>query len=586
MQHAIYSGISTLRVALLITVLLLMASALLTRAAYLQWLEGLDVDHVFLQNKAAKYSITEERIKTDRASIIDRNGAILASSIPLLSLVANPLELAQASAEQLQLLSLAVDIPLGDLHKKLLHYKHAHFMYLRRHQPPAEVQNILDLKVPGLSARVEYQRFYPAAEYAAPLVGVTNIDDSGVEGLELSYDNWLAGEDGINRIRRDRSGKVTDVLAELKIPRSGEQLRLSLDMAIQYATYRALKEAVVHAQAKSGNVAVLDVDSGEILALASYPSPNPNQLTQANSADLRNRAALDLFEPGSIVKPFVIAAALQSGIFTTESIIDTAPGCTIIVNKKICDPNNHGQLTLEEVLTYSSQVGIVRVALDLPTTVVSTLLRRVGIGSKLSLQLPMNPSGVLPDGSDKNEQSRAALAYGYTLSSTTLQWLRAYSVFANRGKLCPMSLLYKTKPYSRYCREVMDPAVASAVLNMMATVVSKKGTGTNAQVLGYSVAGKTATIRKFNVEKKTYTGEEHIAVFAGIAPVRNPRIVVVVHVDEPKFYYYGGAVAAPLFSKVARFALRRLNVPADNFEELMQSRSLVKVVSTTALERH
>lgn len=501
-----------------------------------------------------------------RGSILDRNGNPLAVSIPLASLWADPGLLAGADDAARAALLGALSMRPEQLTRMLSRYRDKRFMYLRRHMKPADASRVLALNVPGVAARTEYQRFYPTAEVSAPLVGITNIDDRGQEGLELSYDKWLAGQPGVEHVVHDRKGAVIRKLAEPRIGRDGANLHLALDIPIQYASYRALQETVLDHDARSGSAVVLDLKTGGVLALASYPAPNPHRLTRENIAWLRNRATMDLVEPGSMVKPFVVATALEHGVYGHADLVDTAPGCIRVATKNICDPHDHGVLSMAEILLNSSQVGIVRIALDLESADLIDMLGRAGIGMRTNLQLPVDMPGILPRSVQSSSLRHIAMAYGYGLSGTVLQWARAYSVLANEGRLCPLSLLKPAGAARVSCRRVMRADVARSVLGMLSDVVGDTGTGTRAQIFGYRVAGKTATVRKYSREQKRYTGEEHIAAFAGIVPYSDPRIVVVVSVDEPNFYYHGGTVAAPLFARIAAFSLRRLNVPPDDME--------------------
>ena len=547
--------------------LLCLPAILLVRAASLQWLDGATVDHNFLQREVSSYSTRIVERLAHRGSLLDREGMPLAMSVPLTSLWADP-KLLRASPRASQLeLAQALEISVAKIDQMLDQYADKRFMYLRRHLPPDVARKVLDKKIPGVRAQNEYQRYYPNGEVSAPLLGVTGIDDQGQEGLELAYNKWLSGVASVERVRQDRRGDTIRNLGEITIGRDGSDLQLSLDSAIQYAAYRALQETVLNHDAKAGAVVVLDTRNAEILAVANYPAPNPHQLDAERIAWLRNRAAMDLIEPGSLIKPFVVASALESGAYKPTDVVDTAPGCVHVSGKDICDPHDRGALTLGEILRYSSQVGIVRLALNLDADMMLNLLSRVGIGAPMNLSLPVDPRGHLPASLNGSSLARMSVSYGYGLSGTLLQWARAYSVIANEGRFCTPSLVLRAPTQKLSCRQALKPSVAQALMSMLTDVVSEEGTGGNAHVLGYKVAGKTATIRKYNSERGLYTGEEHIAAFVGIAPVTDPRVVVAVYIDEPRFYYYGGMVAAPLFSKVAAVSLRRLNATPDNLQQ-------------------
>lgn len=549
---------------------------LLTRAASLQWLEGSKINHTFLESKAKDYTTHTVRQPAYRGSVLDRNGTPLAVSIPLSSLWADPTQLSQAPLAMRAELASWLELEPKTLDDMLHHYKNKRFMYLRRHLAPSKAQVLLDKNIPGLAVRTEYQRYYPNGEVSAPLIGITDIDDRGQEGLELSYNKWLSGLPSVERVMQDRKGAVIRNLGTIKMGRDGSDLRLAIDITIQYAAYRALQETVLNHNAKSGSVVVLDVQSGEFLAVVNYPAPNPHMLNQDNIAWLSNRAVVDLMEPGSIIKPFVVAAALEGGHYNLTDIIDTNPGCVRVAGKDICDAHNYGPLTLGGILRHSSQVGIVRLSLNIPPSTLLNVLRAVGVGTPMNIPLPVDPKGYLPVSLPEESLARVTMAYGYGLSGTLLQWARAYSVIANEGRLCLPRLVLHAKAQTMSCRQVISPEVARTLLAMLTDVVSTEGTGGHAQVFGYQVAGKTATIRKYNAKQKRYTGEEHIAAFAGIAPYSEPRIVVVVKIDEPDFYYHGGTVAAPLFAKVASFSLRRLNVAPDNLKPNVDVVALAK----------
>lgn len=554
------------RRSVVIVLLLSIPVLLLTRAAFLNWQKQHEarLDNATLQSEAPAYTVRTVRQPLYRGSVVDRNGAPLAVSIPLASLWADPQHLRQATHAQrldlAQALELNEDVLSGMLHK----YRDKRFMYLRRHMVPQKAQTILDRVIPGVAVRTEYQRFYPTGEVGATLIGTTDIDDRGQEGLELSYDKWLSGKPALEHVLQDRRGGIIRNLDSVQTGRDGGDLHLALDGAIQYETYRALQETVLNHDAKAGTAVVLDIETGSFLAIANYPAPNPHQLDKENVAQLRNRAAMDLIEPGSIIKPFIVAGALENGAYTFEDTIDTAPGCAHVAGKAICDPHNYGTLSLREILMYSSQVGMVRLALGVEPDTILGVLRRIGVGAPMNMQLPVDPRGRMPGSLVPNSLAHVSVAYGYGLSGTVLQWARAYSVLANEGRMCLPTLILRSTRYKVPCKQVLNPQVARQVLAMLANVVSDEGTGARAQVFGYKVAGKTATIQKYDTKQQRYTGEEHIAAFAGIAPYTNPRIVVVVSVDEPRFYYHGGTVAAPLFSKIAAFSLRRLNVTPDN----------------------
>jgi cell division protein FtsI (penicillin-binding protein 3) len=410
---------------------------------------------------------------------------------------------------------------------------------------------------------------------AGHLLGFTNIDDSGQEGLELAYDHWLAGVHGKKRVRRDRLGNVIEDVESISEPQAGRDLRLSIDLRIQYLAYRELKRAIQSHQAKSGSMVILDVRSGEVLAMVNQPSFNPNDRSQLAAENYRNRATNDIFEPGSSIKPLIVAAALSSGRFNAESVIDTGPGWFTVGAKTIEDRNNLGRIDLETLLLRSSNVGASKIALALDPEQLWGELRRFGLGEVSATGFPGESAGVLTEPGLWRPIGQATLAYGYGLSVTPLQLAHAYTVLGAAGRSVPVSMLALDRPAQS--RPAIDPEVARAVLEMMEPVVSAEGTAPKAAIAGYRVAGKTGTARKFTAGG--YHADRYLSVFAGIAPVSEPRLAAVVLIDEPSAgVFYGGEVAAPVFSRVIGDALRILGIPPDDGADARSVGALVQAM--------
>jgi len=452
-------------------------------------------------------------------------------------------------------------------------------MYLARQLPTEQAATILDLGIPGVSGRREYKRFYPAGEVTAQLVGFTDINDSGQEGMELAYDTWLTGESGSKKVVKDRAGRVINDISLIKPARSGENLRLSIDLRVQYAAYRALKAAVQKHHAKSGSVVVLDVITGEVLAMVNQPSFNPNDRSHLKSDSTRNRAMTDIMEPGSTVKPFTILAALESGKFSADSVISTSPGYLKVDYKTFVDPSNYGDLKLADVLSRSSQVGTTKVALALDPDSTRELFQRVGFGEAVGSGFPGETTGRLPAYRKWDPVTQATFAFGYGLSVSSLQLARAYAVLANDGVRREVSLVaLESEPESV---RVIDSEISQQVRHMLRAASGLKGTGKRAMIDGYSVGGKTGTLHKVK-PGGGYDQSRYMSAFAGLSPIENPRLVTVVVIDEPRDGdYFGGLVAAPVFSDVTGNALRLLQVTPDQ----MPTNRSVAVIPATRVKR-
>ena len=520
-------------------------------------------EQAFLQKQGDARSLRTRLTPAHRGLITDRHGDPLAVSAPVATIWADPKEtdLQNSNLPQLaRLLSLNPQSLLSSLKEN----PSRRFMYLKRQVTPELAEHVNDLNIRGIHVDQTFRRFYPAGEVATHLVGFTNVDGKGQEGFELAFDEMLHGEPGRALVLQDRKGRTIKHLQSLQEADPGEDLALSIDLRLQYLAYRELKDAVQTHKADSASAVILDARTGEVLALVNQPSYNPNDRRNLNPNGLRNRAVTDIFEPGSTMKPITVAAALMSGDYQFEDVIDTAPGYIRVRGSSIRDHRNYGELDMTGIITKSSNVGVVKLALSMETDAVRNLMFNMGLGQPTNTGFPGERSGVLPFLSERQEVERATLSYGYGLSVTPLQLAQSYIPFANQGVKLPVSL-YKLdeKPEGE---RVMPAEVASQVLGMMETVVSPVGTAKQAAVTGYRVGGKTGTAHK--AVAGGYAEDAYVSVFAGIAPISDPRIVMVVMVDNPKGQeYYGGAVAAPVFSRVMGGVLRLMNIPPDNWEE-------------------
>lgn len=528
-------------------------AALAARAAYLQiW------QNEFLNLQGDKRINRVVPIPAHRGMILDRRGEPLAISTPVESVWINPRE-AEASPEQIRALAALLQEDAAAL-SRLFAARDKTFVYLKRQVPPDLAKRCLELGIKGVYAQPEFRRFYPAGDVIAQVVGMTNIEDRGIEGLEVLYNTWLAGEPGRKRVIRDRKGNVVEELELLRLPKPGNHLTLSLNLQIQYLAYRELAAAVERHQARAGSVVVLDSRSGEILAMATVPSFNPNNRATYSADRARNRPATDAFEPGSTIKPFLMAAALDAGIITPQTIIDTGPGYYYVGEKKISDVNPKGALTVTESLKVSSNVAAARIAMELNAEDYWQLLSRAGFGHAPGAGLPGEVSGRLRAWRTWRPIEKATMGFGHGMSVSLLQLARAYTAFANDGVMPPVTVLkLREQPVGQ---RVMSAKAARMVREMLEAVTQDGGTAPQARVMGYRVAGKTGTAHK--LVGGSYAPNKYIASFVGLAPVSDPRLVVAVMIDEPSGrQYYGGQVAAPVFSKVMAGALRLLAVPPD-----------------------
>ncbi|MBT76984.1 MAG: cell division protein [Chromatiales bacterium] len=537
-------------------VLFFLAAVLVTRAVWLQAYEN-----EFLTHQADARQVRIAKIPAHRGVITDRNGEPLAVSTPVDSIWVNPGKIVLAP-EYIPQLAAALGNDPEELARRLTRNITREFMYLKRHMRPDDALAIVGLNIPGVDVEREYQRYYPAGEVIGHVIGFTNIDDVGQEGLELAFDHWLAGRPGKKRVLKDRLGRVVEEVELIQSPNPGRELATSIDLRIQYLAYRELKAVIQRSEAASGSVVVLDVGTGEVLAMVNQPTYNPNDRAQFSPIKYRNRAITDIFEPGSTIKPLVIAAALESGQYHTASLINTSPGFIKVGAKVIKDERNLGMIDLKTLLARSSNVGASKVAMSLPTETLYNVLSGFGLGRLSGSGFPGESAGLLSHYSNWLSIRLATLGYGYGLSVTPLQLAQAYSVIAAGGLQHPVSLLRLEQ--APIARQVISGQTAGAVLSMLEAVVSEGGTGQQANVAGYRVAGKTGTVKKS--VPGGYAEDHHMALFSGIAPATRPRLAVVVLIDEPSNgKYYGGAVAAPVFSRIVEGSLRILAIPPDNF---------------------
>ncbi|MDJ0877825.1 MAG: penicillin-binding transpeptidase domain-containing protein [Halieaceae bacterium] len=541
------------------TFITLLFGLLVWRVLSLQVLDS-DRGYAFLQDQGEARYVRSAEIPAYRGIISDRRGEPLAVSTPVISLWANPRQL--AGSGRVTELESALGLKSGALEERLENYAAREFMYLERHMTPPAARAVLRRKIPGVGGHREYQRYYPAGEVVAHVVGMTDVDDRGIEGMELAFEDWLKGAAGRKQVIKDLHGEVVRDIGELRAAQPGRDLQLSVDLRLQYLAHRELQRAIATSGARAGTVVTLDSRSGEVLALVNYPTYNPNGRGSLKAGSTRNRALTDVFEPGSTMKPLTLVAALESGLYAPDTIIDTSPGRVQVGSKVLLDPVNYGELSVARVVAKSSQVGIVKMALNLDEQAVWQTFTRFGLGENPGTGFPGESAGVLPYRDRWRDIERVTLAYGYGLAVTPLQLARAYSVIANDGKLVTPSLLRLDGAGAVDARQVVEPRIARQVLDVLHGVTSEDGTARSAQVEGYGVAGKTGTAHK--VGRDGYADDRYLAFFAGIAPVRNPRLVTVVLIDEPKGdRYYGGEVAAPVFSRITEGALRMLNVIPD-----------------------
>ncbi len=556
MRRAVSQPLPLWRFYAVVGVLCILLLLLVWRVLSLQILD-LEHGYEFLQDQGAMRSVRTAEIPAYRGVITDRRGEPLAVSTPVVSIWANPQLLKDST--RLDELAQALDMTLPALQEKLDRYEGKQFMYLLRHQVPAHARAILDRKIAGVFGEREYRRFYPAGEVAAQLVGFTNVDGQGIAGLELTFNEWLQGVPGKKKYIKDLHGDVVRDIGVLQPAQPGKDMRLSIDLRLQYVQHRELQRAVTALGAESGSAVTLDSHTGEVLAMVNYPVYNPNGSKSGSPAGMRNRAITDVYEPGSTMKSLTMVAALESGRFTPETMIETSPGRIRVGPKVYPDPRNYGLISMTRVLQKSSQVGVTKIALDLGHEPIWEVFHRFGIGQPPGTGFPGESAGELPNRPRWYATEKVSLAFGYGITATPLQLASAYAVFANDGVQQRVSLLALDGELPEGKR-VIAPETAAKLMTMLHAVTNEDGTARKARVPGYQVGGKTGTVHK--VGPGGYEKNKYVALFAGVAPIENPRIVTVVVINDPKGALYGGgAVAAPVFAEMTTAAMRLLNVP-------------------------
>jgi cell division protein FtsI (penicillin-binding protein 3) len=567
---AVRKSVADWRPTLVLGLVSLGALGLIVRAVDLQWL-----DHGFLVEQGDARSMRVAKITAHRGTVTDRWGEPLAVSTPVDTVWANPQEL-NDNIDELPRLARALKLDRQFLARRITSNLDREFLYLERHMSPELAAHIKALGIPGVYLLREYKRFYPAAEVAGHVVGFTTVDDKGQEGLELAYDQLLNGEDGAKRVLQDVYGRYVENVESIRAPSPGRDLITSVDLRIQYLAYRELKAAMKEYRARAGTVILLDVDTGEVLAMVNQPSFNPNDRDQLDVGMYRNRAATDIFEPGSSIKPFIIAAALASGQYRADSVVDTAPGFLRVGTKVFEDEENIGTADLATILAKSSNVGTAKVALSLKPEQIWTTLTGLGFGQVTGSGFPGESAGLLTNYSHWRPIGIATLSHGYGVSVTPLQLAHAYATIGSYGLKRPITFERVSGPVVG--ETVMDPKVARSMIELMEQVVAAGGTGTRAAVVGYRVAGKTGTAWKSNAGG--YSTDKYMAVFAGLVPATHPKLAAVVVIDEPSAgQYYGGRVAAPIFSNVVAGALRLMDVPPDDLQNVPAA-TLVQAVDS------
>lgn len=535
----------------LFVLMLLGLLVLIARAVYLQ-----GIHNAFLQQEGnARYGRIIG-IPAHRGMISDRNGKPLAISTPVESVWASPQEV-EASRKQVEQLAQVLGMSISEVKERVADTSRD-FVYLKRQIPPDQAGKVIKLGIKGVALQREYRRYYPDGDVTAQLLGFTNIDDKGQEGMELALQQKLGGVAGSQRVIKDRRGNIVEDVTNLRAPKHGSDVALSIDSRLQYLAFREIRRAVEHHHAKSGSIVVLDAKTGEVLALTNWPSYNPNKRDKPAPAALRNRAVTDQFEPGSTMKPFTVAAALETGKVQPGTVIDTNGGVLAIGGYKIHDSHRDNRLTVAQVIQVSSNVGAAKMALSMSPEAFWQNLNEDGFGEPSDSGFPGEASGKLRDYKSWRPVEQATMSYGNGISVNLLQLARAYTIFANDGELLPVSLVKLDKP--PVGKKIYSAKTAREVRDMLELVVGPNGTAPQAQISGYRVAGKTGTAHK--LENGRYV-DHYIASFVGMAPASNPRLIVAVKINDPLGEYYGGQVAGPVFSAVMGGALHLLNVPND-----------------------
>ena len=555
MSNQVHSPVSHFRLLVVVGIVFAVAAVMLWRAVDLHVL-----NKDFLQSQGNARYMRTMPVAAHRGVITDRHGDPLAVSTPVDSVWINPAEFMTARSSWNQLIKL-LSLKTDKVERLVLQRAKREFVYLKRHIRPELAEKVAALNVAGVYLQREYHRYYPTGEVAAHVLGFTNIDDAGQEGLELAYNDWLRGKSGRKMVIKDRLGRTIKHVESIQAAEPGKDLALSIDRRLQYLTYRELKRAVQQYKAKSGSAVILDTKTGEVLAMVNQPSYNPNNRSKLKSSHLRNRAVTDVFEPGSTIKPFTVAAALESGKFKTNSVVNTSPGYYRIGKYVVQDVKNYGRINLSTILSKSSNIGASKLALGISAKNLTDVHSRIGFGFSTGSGFPGEVGGIINLPTEKQVVERATLAYGYGLSVTPLQLARAYAAIANDG-IMPATSFIRIDEVDREER-VLSKKYAKQIREMLEAVVSRKGTGSLASVAGYRISGKTGTVKKASAGG--YTDDSYVALFAGMAPASNPRLAMVVTINEPQGdVYYGGKVAAPVFSKVMSGALRLMDIAPDN----------------------
>ena len=542
----------------MLLIFMLCSIALIARAVNLQVMET-----DFLQGQGKARFLREVTLASTRGVITDRNGEPLAVSTPVDSIWVHPGQLLEYP-ENIKPLAALLKANAEEIERKLTQRSGKEFVWLRRRLNPDLANDIRALKIPGVNLQKEYRRFYPAGEVTSHVIGFTNIDDVGQEGLELAYDSWLAGSPGSKRVIKDRKGQTVEEVELIKESVPGSDLHLTIDKRLQYLAYRELKSTVEKHGARSGSVVVLDVNTGEVLAMVNQPSYNPNKPGH-DTDGMRNRAVTDVVEPGSVMKPIAIAAVLENGVAVPSTPVETSPGYTVISGHTIRDHNNYGLLDVTGVLTKSSNVGVTKLALQLEPEKMWDTYSRFGFGEATGTGFPGESAGVLRNHRRWRRLEQATISYGYGISATPLQIAQAYAALANGGILRQPAFIQGSNnpPIS-----AIDPVIANQVAKMLETVTTTAGTGSRARVANYRIAGKTGTSHKASASG--YAAARYVSSFSGFGPASNPRLVCVVVINDPTGdEYYGGLVAAPLFSEVMTGAMRILNIPPDDYPTML-----------------
>ena len=531
---------------------------LFVRAVDLQLL-----DHEFLEEEGKARHLRVIEMPAHRGMILDRNGQSLAVSTPVFSVWANPAE-ALGSHDSVVRAAKILDLKARDLLKRLEQKKDRQFLYVKRHIGPQQTERIQESDLTGFYLQREYRRYYPTAEVSSHVLGFTSVDDKGLEGIELAYEDWLAGQPGAKKVIKDQLNRIVEDVEAIRMPRPGQNLTLSIDRRVQYLAYRELKSAYIQHAARSASAVMVDVKTGEVLAMVNVPSFNPNNRKAHKQDTYRNRAVTDVFEPGSTMKPFVVATALDSRRYSPETVIDTTPGTYKVGRFTIRDIRNFGPLSVNEVLLKSSNVGAVKMVFTIPRQDLWNTYKAIGVGESTESGFPGEATGYLKGFQDWHKTEHATMAFGYGMSMTVLQLARAYTVLASDGRRASISMLRRegTDPQPSAQPSAISPQTVRQVRSILDAVVSTEGTGSRARVPGYTIAGKTGTVRKSAGDGYE---NKHIAMFAGMAPASDPRLVLVVLINEPSNgAYYGGHVAAPVFSRIMGGSLRLLNIAPDD----------------------